>query len=182
VQESVAAGADLVLFSGDKLLGGPQAGIMAGQSELIEQLRQHTLSRALRLDKMAIAALNATLAAYAEGREAEEIPLWRMLSLPAAALRRRARKWAGAAGEAGSVVTSRTMVGGGSLPGAGVETPCAAIAPPGGAERLAAALRAADPPVLGRVSEERVLLDPRAVPPVWDGHVADAIRGALAPR
>lgn len=180
VQESLAAGAALALFSGDKLMGGPQAGIIVGRERLIGELRRHPLARALRLDKVAVAGLTATLMSYAEGREAEEIPLWQMLSLPAAALRRRARRWASAGGEAGSVIVERSMVGGGSLPGAGVETPCAAIEPPGGAAGLAVALRRAEPPIIARVSEGRILLDPRAVPPRWDGHVEAAVKAEMA--
>ena len=180
VQESVAAGADLVLFSGDKLLGGPQCGIIAGREEHVETLRRHPLARALRVDKLTIAALNATLMAYVEGREREEIPVWRMVGLPLTRLRGRARKWAAAAGEAGSVVQSRSMVGGGSLPGEGVATWCAAIRPPQGADELGGQLRRSEPAIVGRIHEDALLLDPRTVDPSDDRIVERALQRALA--
>jgi len=179
VQESIAAGVDLAMFSGDKLLGGPQAGIVAGRSELVGKLRAHPLARALRLDKTAIAALNATLLAYVLERHDEEIPVWRMLRQSPGSLRKRARTWARVAGEAGSVVEFRTMVGGGSLPGQGVATWCAAVASPEGATALAARLRSAAVPVIGRVEDERVLLDPRTVDPSDDAAVSAGITSAL---
>lgn len=178
VQESLAAGADLVLFSGDKLLGGPQCGIIVGRSELIARLRAHPLARALRVDKLTIAALNATLQAYADGRAFEEIPVWRMLAAPAAAVRRRAARWASVAGPDGSVVAARTMAGGGSLPGEGVPTWCArvAVAQP---DALAARLRGADPPVIARVEGGTLLLDPRTVDPRDDPTVRRLLAEAL---
>jgi L-seryl-tRNA(Ser) seleniumtransferase len=179
VQESISRGSDLALFSGDKLLGGPQCGIIVGRSELIGTLRRHPLARALRVDKLTIAALNATLMSYAEGREADEIPLWEMLSVPVSSLKRRARRWASAAGEAGSVVPSKTMVGGGSLPGEGVGTWCAAIHHPAGAHRFAERLRSGRVPVIGRIENEVVLLDPRAVPAEMDGLVETAVKDAV---
>ena len=180
VQESIAAGVDLALFSGDKLLGGPQCGVIAGKAELVERLRRHPLARALRVDKLTIAALNATLASYAEGREEEEVPLWRMVSADLQGIRERAEQWARAAGEAGSVVASRSMVGGGSLPGEGVPTWCAAIS--GEVEALARALRSREPAIVGRLHEGQLLLDPRAVDPKDDGVVADALREEIARR
>jgi L-seryl-tRNA(Ser) seleniumtransferase len=175
VQESLSAGMDLALFSGDKLLGGPQAGIIAGRADLIAQLRRHPLARALRLDKMAIAGLNATLLSYLLGRENEEIPLWRMLRQDAGSLRRRARKWANLAGEGGSVVASTTMVGGGSLPGQGVATWCAALKAPWGATETARRLRNATVPVVGRIEDDALLLDPRCVSPLDDAVVAASV-------
>ena len=133
VQESLDGGADLTLFSGDKLLGGPQCGLIVGSEELVGTLRRHPLARALRVDKLTIAALNATLMAYVAGTEREEIPVWRMLALEQEQLEPRARAWAEAAGEGGRVVESRTMIGGGAAPGAGRTTWCAA--PTGGAGR-----------------------------------------------
>jgi L-seryl-tRNA(Ser) seleniumtransferase len=180
VQESLAAGSDLTMFSGDKLLGGPQCGIIAGKAALVETLRRHPLARALRVDRLTIAALNATLLSYVEGREAEDLPIWRMLGLDEKGLKRRASRWARAAGEAGSVVPDRSMVGGGSLPGEGVDTWCAAIRPAGGAERFAASLRAGEPPVVARIADDAVLLDPRTVAPADDRIVAGAIASALA--
>lgn len=180
VQESLAGGADLALFSGDKLLGGPQCGIIAGRQELVAELRRHPLARALRVDKLTIAALNATLLQYALGRQDAEIPVWEMLCRAPGTLRRRARRWAKAAGEAGRVVPSITMVGGGSLPGQGVPTWCAAIRHPGGAEELSGALRACDPPVIGRIDDDAVLLDPRTIDPADDRVVEAAVTRALS--
>jgi L-seryl-tRNA(Ser) seleniumtransferase len=180
VQESIQAGVDLALFSGDKLLGGPQCGILAGRAKHVEALRRHPLARALRVDKLTIAALNATLMSYAEGHEREEIPVWRMVAEPLDALRLRAERWADAAGEAGAVLGSKSMVGGGSLPGEGMPTWCAAIQPPRGATEIAAALRRADPPVLGRLADGALLLDPRTVDPGDDGAVEVGIREAVS--
>jgi L-seryl-tRNA(Ser) seleniumtransferase len=179
VQESLAAGADLALFSGDKLLGGPQCGVIVGRGDLVAALRRHPLARALRVDKLTIAALNATLMAYARGTERAEIPVWRMAAAAPEALKRRAEAWVRAAGGAGEVVGSESMVGGGSLPEQGLPTWCAAITPAAGAHRFAAVLRSGDPPVVARIADGRVLLDPRTVDPGDDGAVGEAIRGAL---
>ena len=176
VRESVSGGADLTMFSGDKLLGGPQCGIIVGRGELIGQLRQHPLARALRVDKLTIAALGATLQSYADGAEASEIPIWRMLSCDLATLKRRARRWAAVAGEAGSVVRAKSMVGGGSLPGEGVPTWCAALALGSGLDRAAAALRRGSPAVVARIADGQLLLDPRTVPQGADRAVSDALR------
>ena len=162
-----------------KLLGGPQCGIIAGRAALVETLRLHPLARALRVDRMTIAALDATLRSYVEGREAAEIPVWEMLSRDLPGLKRRARRWAAAAGESGKVVQARSMVGGGSLPGEGVTTWCAAIRPALGAEALAASLRTGDPAVVARIDDGAVLLDPRTVAPADDRLVAGAIAVAL---
>ncbi|HXU22898.1 MAG TPA: L-seryl-tRNA(Sec) selenium transferase [Tepidiformaceae bacterium] len=178
-QESLAAGADLVLFSGDKLLGGPQCGIIAGRATLIAELRRHPLARALRVDKFTLAALNATLLSYASGRAAEEIPIWKMLSTPLAELKRRARRWAAVYGVNGAVVAARSVVGGGSLPGEGVDSWAAALAPIEGAEQLNRCLRGFEPPIIGRIVEGRVLLDPRTVAPTDDAIVRRALSTAV---
>ena len=184
VQDSLAAGADLVLFSGDKLLGGPQAGIILGKSELIEALRRHPLARALRPDKATIAALGATLSHYAVGDAVEQVPVWRMIALPPAAVDRRARRWARAAGaDAGAaVIDGRSMVGGGSLPEESLPTRLLALPPQAGAgvEALARRLRQSDPPVVGRVEHDRLLLDPRTVDPGDDARVSRALKAALS--
>ena len=180
VQASIAVGADVVLFSGDKLLGGPQAGIAAGRRDPIAAMRNHPLSRALRMDKASIAGLAATLEHYTRGEAVEQVPVWRMIAAPADALRRRARRWARVAGESAEVTAGRSMIGGGSLPGEGLESPLCAIAPPhGDADAFAAALRAADPAVVARIEHGRVLLDPRTVDPGEDRDVVAALRQAL---
>lgn len=180
VQESVAAGADLVTFSGDKLLGGPQAGLIVGRAELVAELRGHPLARALRVDKSTLAALQATLLHYLAGEAEREVPVWRMISVPVEALERRAATLAAAlcaAGIAAAVVASASTVGGGSLPG---ETlPTAAVAVEAAApDALAAALRLGDPPVVARIADGQLLLDLRTVPEEEDRDLFDAIKAA----
>ena len=182
VGDAVRAGADVVTFSGDKLLGGPQAGLAVGRLPAIGALRTHPLMRALRPDKITIAALIATLESYREGRAESELPVWRMIGATSAALAVRARTLAerlAGAGLATEVVETRSTVGGGALP---EETqPSFAVALGGGhATRIAAALRSAEPPVVARVVEERVALDLRSVLPEDDEVVARAVAGALA--
>ena len=172
VPEVVAAGVDLVSFSGDKLLGGPQAGIVVGRGDLIERLARNPLNRALRIDKFTVAALEGTLYAYEAGDALDTIPTLRMLVAPPGSITRRARQLlrrlpedtARALGAA--VVESRSQVGGGALPT--VELPTAALAlgtPARPARHLDDALRGARPPVLGRLAEDRLLLDCRTVQP-----------------
>lgn len=175
VQESIEAGVDLVFFSGDKLIGGPQCGIIAGRTALIDQLRAHPLARALRVDKLTIAALNATLLSYAAGLEAEEIPLWRMLSATDESLRERAQRWTEAAGADAAIIESTSLVGGGSLPGEGVPTPCPSIRPSIGADKGAAFLRSWETPIVARVEDGAVILDPRSVAPSHDATVEAAL-------
>jgi L-seryl-tRNA(Ser) seleniumtransferase len=163
VQESVAAGADLVTFSGDKLLGGPQAGLIVGKAALVDRLRQHPLARALRVDKATLAALEATLLAYLRGRATEELPVWQMISAPLAWVRARAERLAALLGpERAEALPCTSAVGGGSLPGETLPSYALALrgAPP---DLLAQRLRAADPPVVARISEGRLLLDLRTV-------------------
>ena len=177
VRESLEGGADLTLFSGDKLLGGPQCGLIVGQGELVATLRRHPLARALRVDKLTIAALNATLMAYVGGTEREEIPVWRMLALEREHLEPRARAWAEAGG--GRVVESRSMIGGGAAPGAGRTTWCAALQGEQGGEGLARSLRHAHPPIVARVEAGETLLDPRTVAERDDEHVTATIEALL---
>lgn len=179
VQQSVAAGADVVLFSGDKLVGGPQAGIAVGRAEPIAALRRHPLARALRIDKASIAGLVATLQHYVRGEAESAVPVWRLLAQPAEEIERRARSWTLAAGRYATVIEGRSMIGGGSLPEESVPTMLCSLDPPDGAEdRLARMLRANEPPVIARMEDGRVLLDPRTVDPSDDGAVAAAIGAA----
>jgi L-seryl-tRNA(Ser) seleniumtransferase len=171
VPETVAAGADVVTFSGDKLLGGPQAGIVLGRRSLVERLRKNPLNRALRIDKLTLAALEATLRAYEDPTTASrEVPVLRMLSEPAAAVRRRARRVLRRVSEPVrealglAVVADRSEVGGGALPLA--ELPTAALALGTRTHRAAALdarLRGGQPPVIGRIRADRLLLDCRTV-------------------
>lgn len=173
VQESLSAGADLVLFSGDKLLGGPQGGIIVGRADLIERLGHHPLARAVRPGKLALAALDATLEHYRRGEALARVPVWRMISLPLDAIRARAEHWAGDV--PGEVVQAESTVGGGSLPG---ETlPTWAFSPRVGQPNDAAArLRQCDPPVIARVADDRLLLDPRTVLPEQDAALLNALK------
>lgn len=179
VQASVAAGADLVTFSGDKLLGGPQAGLIVGRADLIATLKRHPLARALRVDKTTIAGLEATLLSYLRGRALEEIPIWRMIAAPLDSLRERAAALAGhlrAAGLTADLVECRSAVGGGSLPG---ETlPSAGVAVVAGAEDaagMAQRLRRGRCAVVARVAEGRLLADLRTVLPEQDDLLAEAL-------
>jgi len=165
VQESVAAGAAAVCFSGDKLLGGPQAGIIVGQAEYVEPLKHHPLARALRTDKLCLAGLQATLLHYLKDEAAEQVPVWRMIATPLAEIERRARRWRRAlrrADVAAEIVDGESTVGGGSLPGETLPTKLVAL-PVTHPDRLAAALRAADPPVVARIEGDQLVLDPRTV-------------------
>jgi len=172
MQESIGAGADLVCASGDKLLGGPQAGIILGRRELIERLKHFPLARALRVDKTTLAALQATLRAYLIGRAVEEIPVWQMIATPLEELEARAIRWAGELGRHGieaAVVEAQSAVGGGSLPGQTLPTKALALRV-SSPDALAARLRAGTPPVIARIQEGLVLLDPRTMlPALGDG-------------
>jgi L-seryl-tRNA(Ser) seleniumtransferase len=176
VQESVAAGTALVAFSGDKLLGGPQAGIIVGRSAEIGQLRRHPLMRAIRPDKLTLAALGATLVHYVRGEAEREVPVWRMIAAPLDALRERASAIARRLGADTS--ETRSAIGGGSLPGQ--SQPSWAISLDATSpDALAAALRRADPPVIGRVDHDRVLLDLRAILPEQDQLLETSVLGVL---
>ena len=165
---SLAAGADLVCFSGDKLLGGPQAGIVVGRADLVEQLRRHPLQRALRADKLTLAALEGTLALAVDAPD--EIPVLRMLREPVETVRARAERLASALG--GEVEETVARAGGGSLPL--TELPSFAC---GVEEELAGKLRTGDPPVIAVVRDGRTLLDCRTLTDSEAGEVAEAVRG-----
>ena len=171
-RESLAAGADLVCFSGDKLLGGPQAGIVVGRADLVERLRRHPLQRALRADKLTIAALEGTLGLYLDPECAErEVPVLRMLHEPAEAVRARAERLAQAVG--GEVEETVARVGGGALPLAELPSFACAVA-----EELTAPLRACDPPVVGVIRDGRLLLDCRTLTDAEAGEAATLVRDA----
>lgn len=174
VQESVRAGAHLTLFSGDKLLGGPQAGIIVGQADLVNRVSKHPLARAVRIDKMTLAALNATLRAYVRGVAEDEIPILRMLSSDVRELEGVADEWSG---EIDSVVVDgRTAVGGGSAPGQTLPTKRLMITAPIAAGEIAARMRNFVKPVIGRIEDDRFFLDPRTVLPSERADVAEALR------
>jgi L-seryl-tRNA(Ser) seleniumtransferase len=181
VPASLRAGADLVLFSGDKLVGGPQAGLVVGRAELVGRLARNPLARAVRADKLTLAALEATLAAHLAGRR-DELPVWRALLLTPADLEPRAAAVAAAVGPAASLRAGTSVAGGGSLPGEGLESVLVEVDPgPDGESTVLARLRAGDPPVVARAERGRVVLDLRTVPPEQDGLVARALLAALDP-
>ncbi len=167
VQESLAAGADLVCFSGDKLLGGPQAGIVLGRAELLAKLRKHPLSRALRADKAALAGLTVTLLHYLRDEAEREIPVWRMISQSPEQIKTRAEYWKLKLKQ-GEVIAGLSTVGGGSLPGESLPTWVLALAVKS-ADRIMEKLRRQQPPVIARTEGDRILLDPRTVLPEQDG-------------
>jgi L-seryl-tRNA(Ser) seleniumtransferase len=165
VRRSVGAGAALVCFSGDKLLGGPQAGLVVGRADAVAAARAHPLARALRLDKLGLAALEATLQLYRDPERARrEIPVLAMLTADEETLRARADRLAAAIGPGAEIVHATARVGGGALPLLELPGPAVAVSLPGvSPDELAARLRAADPPVVGRIENDRLLLDPRTL-------------------
>ncbi len=186
VQQSVAIGAGLVLFSGDKLVGGPQAGIIVGNKPLIDKLKRHPLVRAVRIDKVRLAGLVATLLHYLKGEAVKKIPVWCMVSTPLEEIDRRARTWAGALNDLAQVTEGESMIGGGSLPGSNLPTKLVAIG--GGDKRkvqniaptLARRLRSQEFPIIGRISDDVLLLDPRSVFPEEDSIVLRTLQNLAA--
>jgi L-seryl-tRNA(Ser) seleniumtransferase len=173
--EALAEGADLVCFSGDKLLGGPQAGIVVGRADLVARLRRNPIARAVRVDKLIVAALETVLAMYAQGRRGE-VPVWRALAERPAALRARARVLAGSIPGA-SVGAGESVAGGGSVPGYGIPSVVIRL-PEDRPERLASRLRMGTPPVFCRVEDGALVFDLRTIEPEDDPRLARAIRYA----
>ncbi|MEW6717860.1 MAG: L-seryl-tRNA(Sec) selenium transferase [Chloroflexota bacterium] len=161
VQESIQAGADLVCFSGDKLLGGPQAGIILGHSSLVARLKSHPFARAIRPDKLCLAALSATLLHYLKDEAEKEIPIWKMIAKPPERLQEQAQRWASKLGM-GEIVKGESTVGGGSLPGETLPTSLLAL-DVNHPDRFLSRLRQVQPPIIARLADDRVLLDPRTV-------------------
>jgi L-seryl-tRNA(Ser) seleniumtransferase len=181
VQERVAAGADVVCFSGDKLVGGPQAGYIVGRKPLIDRIKQMPLLRALRVDKATLAGIEATLRHYRRGDALERIPIWRAIAAPVSDMDRRARAWRARLGPADArldVVDAASPVGGGALPDLALPTRALAVEVPNPNE-LARALRLGEPPVVARVEGDRVLLDPRTVMPGEEDALLDALQARL---
>jgi L-seryl-tRNA(Ser) seleniumtransferase len=183
-QESIQAGADIVCFSGDKLLGGPQSGIIVGKKTLLGQIERHPLMRAMRVDKLTLAALEATLALYRDGLAERDLPIWRAIATPVEDLRRRASLWAEALSGWGcssaSAVSGASTVGGGSLPGETLPTVVCAVELAGSAaDRWAERLRRGSPSVVARIARDRVLLDPRTVFPEEDEMLLAALQRSL---
>ena len=175
--ERLAAGADLVTFSGDKLVGGPQAGLVVGRADLIAKLRRDPLARVMRPDKVTLAAVAATLGLYRSGRAAVEIPLWRSVAMPLAEVQARATRVAAAVD--GTALPTEATFGGGALPGVVVPSFGVALgARDGKPDALAAALRSGSPPVIGRIEHDRVILDLRTVEPERDDALVAAVLAA----
>ena len=184
-QDSLAAGASLGCFSGDKLLGGPQAGIIVGEADLVRRLKRHPLARAVRIDKLSLAALLVTLRHYLMGEAVLKVPVWRMISASVGELEARAERWADALPGVGKVVDGESTIGGGSLPGETLPTRLLSLALPAGrgprsVSLLARRLRSGRLPVVARIEKESLLLDPRTVLPEEDGRLMEALAEALA--
>jgi len=177
VQESLSVGVDIVCFSGDKLLGGPQAGIILGKKDLIDKIKKHPLARAVRADKISLAGLSATLMHYLKDEAEREIPVVRMMSLKPDQLRGRVEAWRSMLGQ-GELIQSESTVGGGSLPEETMPTFVLALdvkSP----DKFMKKLREANPPVIARAENDRVLLDPRTVLPGQDQSLTTTLKSLL---
>lgn len=187
IGEAIAAGVDLVMASGDKLLGGPQAGIIAGSAAAVERVARHPLARAVRADKTTLAGVAATLRHYARGEAEARIPIWRMIAAAESTLLRRANDLAAVLAERGiasEAVPVSATVGGGSLPGELLPSWGLAVRAidPAGIDWLARRLRTGDPGVFGRIEDDWLILDVRTVLPEDDAALADAIQKAFRSR
>ena len=178
VQESLAAGADLVCFSGDKLLGGPQAGIIVGKKDLLDKIKKHPLARAVRADKLCLAALTATLLHYLKDEATREIPVWQMISMTARAAKVRAEAWREKLGQ-GEVVASESAVGGGSLPDESMPTFVLSLSVKH-PEKFLKALRTQNPPIIARTENDKILFDPRTVLPEQDNSLLPVLYSLLS--
>jgi L-seryl-tRNA(Ser) seleniumtransferase len=178
-RDAVADGMDLVAFSGDKLLGGPQAGVIAGNTAAIARLRANPLLRALRVDKATIAALTATLRLHTDATTRERIPLYRMLATSSDTLRERARALQRQFPALG-IVETEAFAGGGTLPLAPIASVGVTFLPAGGATAALARLRASTPPLVARIDDARVVIDLRTIDPADDVRVAGALAALFA--
>lgn len=177
VQEALLNGADLVCFSGDKLLGGPQAGIIVGDAKLVAKLRKHPIARAVRADKIALAGLSATLLHYLKNEAERKVPIWQMISTPKELIQSRAKRWAKILKQ-GEVIAGESTIGGGSLPGAVLSTYLLALDVPS-PDNFLNVLRAAQPPIIARVQDDKVVLDPRTVLPDQEGALLVGLQNGL---
>jgi L-seryl-tRNA(Ser) seleniumtransferase len=179
--ERLAAGADVVVFSGDKLVGGPQAGLIVGRRDLLAKLRRDPLARAVRPDKAILAGVAATLAIYRAGRAALDIPVWRLIARDPAELRARAEALAAAVGPGAEVVAVESAVGGGSLPGQVLPSWGVAVRVPS-PDRAVAALRRGSDRILARIDADALVCDLRTVSPADDGTIARRLASLVARR
>ncbi len=177
VQEAMAAGADVICFSGDKLLGGPQAGIIIGRTELLDKIKRHPLARAVRADKLCLAGISATLLHYLKGEALSKIPVWQMISMQTSLIRQRAENWKVAL-ETGEIISGHSMVGGGSLPEENLPTWLLSldVKKP---NQFLGRLREMPQALVARVENERIVLDPRTVFPEQDKQVIENLKAAL---
>ena len=185
VLEAISAKADLVCFSGDKLLGAPQAGIILGKKEYVEVLRRHPLHRALRLDKMFIAGLEGVLLSYLKGEATKKIPAWQMISTPLDVLKRRAENIKEKLKKSGISITiseSKSTVGGGSLPGETLPTVVISVESAESVDRQAKLFREQSPPIIGRIEDEKFVLDLRTIFPHQDELIIKTIKKIFAKR
>jgi L-seryl-tRNA(Ser) seleniumtransferase len=180
VQESLAAGADVVCFSGDKLLGGPQAGIILGRRTLIQKIKKHPLGRALRADKLCLAALAATILHYLKDEAESQIPVLQMMAQTLESLQKRAQGWTNTLGK-GQVIPGFSTIGGGSLPEETLPTWLMALSVPQ-PNRFLAKLRLGNLPIIARIENEKVVFDPRTVFPEQETLLLAGIRSALEGR
>lgn len=178
VQNAIDQGVDLVCFSGDKLLGGPQAGIIVGKADLIDKIRKHPFYRALRADKLCLAALSATLLEYLKGRAVETVPVLVMLALKEADLKHKAEVWQKELA-AGQVLPGESMIGGGSLPGQSLPTWLLALRPKS-AKKFSKRLRQMETPIITRIEDDQVLLDPRTVLPAQEAVLLSNLKQVLS--
>ena len=178
VQDSLAAGADLVTFSGDKLLGGPQAGVIVGKKALVDKLRKHPIARAVRADKLALSGMAATLLHYLKDEAEKKIPVWQMISMPIAEIENRARQWVRILKQ-GKIIEGESTIGGGSIPGGTLPTRLIALDVKRPDDFLMR-LRYAHPPIIARVENDQVLIDPRTVLPKQEGALMVEMQNALA--
>jgi L-seryl-tRNA(Ser) seleniumtransferase len=178
VSDSITAGADIVMFSGDKLLGGPQAGVIVGRQRLVARIRTHPLMRALRVDKLTYAALEATLEEFAAGREQNTVPVAAMIAMPLDAITRRARALGEALAARGlraAMTDGVSTIGGGSAPGSTLPTCLVSIEHASlSANEVEQLLRSQTIPIIARIEEERLVLDLRTVDPLDDERIAAA--------
>ena len=186
VQESVAQDADLITFSGDKLLGGPQAGIIVGKADLVDRLRHHPLTRALRVDKTTLAGIQANLIHYVKGEATEKVPIWRMIATQAEDVARRASALLDSLGHRSAqceLMEGRSMVGGGSLPEESLPTVLIALPERTATgltpESLARELRTGQPAIVPRILDDRVVLDLRTVLPNQEALLASRLSDLL---
>jgi L-seryl-tRNA(Ser) seleniumtransferase len=182
VQDALDNGAEIVAFSGDKLLGGPQAGILCGRKSLLSDIKQHPLARAVRADKLCLSALSSTLDSYLTGRELEEIPVWQMISRSLDSIDESAQEWARFLCQNGvnaMVIDGNSTVGGGSVPGSMLPTKLVAVTSEE-VDSLAEKLRVSRTPVIGRIANDQLLLDPRTVLPGQQDDLLEAVASCAA--